>query len=72
MMITGDQVTLNSADSVEESEGFFPLEYIHSLDIPGMPPHELRLKKGCPVILLRNLDPEKGLCNGLRYKIDRS
>lgn len=31
-----------------------------------MSPHELVLKKDCPVILLRNIDPANGLCNGTR------
>lgn len=29
-------------------------------------PHKLTLKKGCPVMLLRNLDPKLGICNGTR------
>ena len=29
----------------------------------------LRLKKDCPVILLRNLDPHNSLCNGTRLVI---
>ena len=29
----------------------------------------LRLKVGCPVILLRNIDPANGLCNGTRLII---
>ena len=32
----------------------------------GFPPHKLLLKKNCPVMLLRNVDPSKGLCNGTR------
>jgi ATP-dependent DNA helicase PIF1 len=32
----------------------------------GIPPHVLKLKISCPVILLRNLDPANGLCNGTR------
>ncbi|KAL4554228.1 hypothetical protein LXL04_039659 [Taraxacum kok-saghyz] len=32
----------------------------------GLPPHYLRLKIGCPIILLRNIDPSNGLCNGTR------
>ena len=31
-----------------------------------MSPHELVLKVNCPVILLRNLDPTSGFCNGTR------
>jgi hypothetical protein len=34
-----------------------------------MPLHSTTLKVGCPVILLRNLDPSTGLCNGTRMII---
>jgi hypothetical protein len=30
--------------------------------ISGLPPHKLPLKEGCPVVLLRKLDPKKRLC----------
>ena len=32
-------------------------------------PHELKLKINCPVILLRNLDPNNGLRNGTRLMV---
>ena len=32
----------------------------------GFPPHELKLKVNCPIILLRNINPSEGLCNGTR------
>ena len=32
----------------------------------GLPPHTLLLKRGIPIILLRNLNPYRGLCNGTR------
>ncbi|KAL4561807.1 hypothetical protein LXL04_033981 [Taraxacum kok-saghyz] len=32
----------------------------------GLPPHYLRLKIGCPIILLRDIDHSNGLCNGTR------
>ncbi|GBO28102.1 hypothetical protein AVEN_219901-1 [Araneus ventricosus] len=32
--------------------------------LQGMPPYALMLKKGVIVILLRNLNPKQGLCNG--------
>ena len=49
----------------------YPPEYLNNLDIPGLPPHRLRLKPFCPVILLRNLDPSVGLCNGTRLRVLR-
>jgi ATP-dependent DNA helicase PIF1 len=34
-----------------------------------MPPHELRVKVGAPIILLRNLNRKQGLMNGTRLVI---
>jgi ATP-dependent DNA helicase PIF1 len=34
-----------------------------------LPPNILRIKKNCPVILLLNLDPHNGLCNGTRLVV---
>ncbi|GFT05776.1 ATP-dependent DNA helicase [Trichonephila clavipes] len=49
----------------------FPFEFLNSLDILEMPPHNLRLKVGSIVILLRNLNPPTRLCNGTRLVIRR-
>ncbi len=56
-------------ESDQESAPPFPPEFLASLDFPSIPPSRLRLKVGCPVILLRNLFPERGLCNGTRLVI---
>ena len=42
----------------------YALEFLRSLQILGLPPGDLRLKVGVLIILLRNLNPSKGLCNG--------
>ena len=57
----------HSFDSAEDdTSNNFPDEFINSLNPSGLPPHRLRLKVGCPIILLRNVDPPNGLCNGTR------
>jgi len=63
-----------SADSIDQDEalteeGFemsYPMEYLNSLEFPGLPAHRLCLKVGVPIMLLRNLNQKEGLCNGTR------
>jgi len=58
----------HSADAVvDEQNGLaVPPEYLHTLLPTGLPPHTLVLKQGIPIMLLRNLNPYRGLCNGTR------
>ena len=42
------------------------VEFLNTLDPPNFPTYRLKLKKGMPLMLLRNLDPAQGLCNGTR------
>lgn len=64
----GQLKVYSSIDScVEDSQSHtFPVEFLNSLNLSGLPPHKLYLKLGMPVILLRNLSPQNGLCNGTR------
>jgi hypothetical protein len=44
----------------------YPSEFLNTLEVSGMPSHELLFKIGTLVMLLRNLNPSTGLCNGMR------
>jgi hypothetical protein len=68
--LPGDEREYKSIDSVStEDEQTFGEEYLNSLDVNGVPPHKLRLKVGAPIILLRNINPIQGLCNGTRLQV---
>ncbi|CAF1945400.1 BnaC07g00020D [Brassica napus] len=45
------------------------LDFLNRIKASGLPNHSLRLKVGCPVMLLRNIDPVGGLMNGTRLQI---
>lgn len=57
---------------VEDGVDFpVPIDYINAMTPTGMPPHELKLKIGATVMLLRNIDLEIGMCNGARCTVLR-
>nr|GEY78911.1 hypothetical protein [Tanacetum cinerariifolium] len=63
----GEEKVYYSFDEAEDdTHNYYPLEFLNSLNVSGLPPHHLCLKIGCQIILLRNLDPANGLCNGTR------
>ena len=73
----GEKEVLLSADSVQfddpgmnELQPYAP-EYLNSLVLSSLPLAHLGLKVKCPVMLLRNLDPLKGLCNGTRLRVSQ-
>jgi hypothetical protein len=76
--MAGAERTYFSADNVIHEDGAdgdaqdgFPVEFLRSLNSAGLPPGELALKAGCPLILLRNLAPSQELCNGTRMVLLR-
>ncbi|KAH7522014.1 hypothetical protein FEM48_Zijuj07G0093000 [Ziziphus jujuba var. spinosa] len=63
----GDTITYYSYDEcLDKSQQDIHEDFLNMLVPNGFPPHELRLKVNCPVILLRNINPSEGLCNGTR------
>ena len=64
----GQPVVLTSSDEVINPDDLqrYNTEYLNTLTPSGMPSHRLFLKEGMPLMLLRNLNPKMGLCNGTR------
>ena len=66
--LPGDESTYYSIDVMESDEAI-PVEFLNSLKIGGFPNHELRIKLGCIVMCLRNIN--EVLRNGTRLRITR-
>ncbi|XP_021953009.1 uncharacterized protein LOC110849854 [Folsomia candida] len=73
-ILEGNSVTYCSTDSVDdesaEDRQHYPVEFLNGLTPSGMPVHKLNLKKGSNIMLLRNLNTKRGLCNGTRLIVE--
>ncbi|XP_058211398.1 uncharacterized protein LOC131323562 [Rhododendron vialii] len=74
----GEAFTYLAADKICEEDEIdwtitnrYPNEFLNSLDPPGLPPFKVELKVGCSIMLLRNIAPKAGLCNGTRLMVVR-
>lgn len=66
-LMPGETHTYLSVDSsiTETDMGNFPTEFLNKQESGSLPPHKLILKKGAPVIVIRNINPPH-LVNGTR------
>lgn len=73
--LQGNLHTLDSADRILEETAashrldFLPSEFLRTLETASLASAQLRLKLGAPVMLLRNLTPPEGMCNGTRLRL---
>jgi ATP-dependent DNA helicase PIF1 len=69
-MMPGESITYNAVDCIPDEDSddaaCYTPEFLNSLSPNGLPPYQLELKVGQPIILLRNIHPARGLCNGTR------
>jgi len=75
-MIPGEKKTYLSVDSpstqdenINSPDQILTPEFLNTVKSSGLPNHELNLKVGVPIMLLRNIDQPLGLCNGTRLII---
>ncbi|CAO2191689.1 unnamed protein product [Urochloa humidicola] len=71
--IASEEMSYYSCDTIDDTianyctvESLYPTEFLNTICNSSLPDHHLQLKVGVPIMLLRNLDPSKGLCNGTR------
>ena len=73
--LPGEEFLYVSADffgaDCQEDAATYPPELLNKLQPPGMARHELKLKVGAPIILLRNLNRTEGLMNGTRLLVTK-
>ena len=64
--LPGEALIQSSADSTSDprDSNRFPVKFLNKLTPAGHPPHHLYMKKCLVHMLLRNISPKKGLCNG--------
>jgi hypothetical protein len=70
-LLSADKLMLHDEEGSVTSrwdEEIISVEFLNSLTFSGVPPHELQLKPGTPLISLRNLNIGEGLCNGTKLE----
>ena len=69
LMPTEEIISYSSDRVTTDEEDDIPTEFLNTLDISGLPKHELILKRGMPVLLMRNL--RKNLPNGTKLIVEK-
>jgi PIF1-like helicase/Helitron helicase-like domain at N-terminus/Helicase len=69
--LPGDEFLSFSTDRFcdEQQEDLMSNSVLNSFNPPTFPNHIIRLKPGCIMMLIRNINVSGGLCNGTRLKI---
>ncbi|GJZ16315.1 DNA helicase [Tanacetum coccineum] len=70
-----DYKSLDEADPLRNDRGevelLYSMEYLNTLPILGFPPHELEHKVGAPIMTLRSVNLQGGLCIGTRMTVKK-
>lgn len=71
--ISGEAREYFSVDTVvgdsDEEQLLYEAEFLNAQNCSGIPPHKLTLKIGTPIMMMRNLNSDLGLCNGTRLRV---
>ena len=69
--LPGEPIVSKSIDCVVDEDDItrYPIEFLNDINLSGLPPHILTIKKFCVIMLMRNLNQKRGHCNGTRYMV---
>ncbi|XP_010456594.1 PREDICTED: uncharacterized protein LOC104738054 [Camelina sativa] len=73
--LEGEERIYLSSDSIDPSNlrsttnPVLTPKFLNNIKVSRIPNHRIRLKVGCPIMLLRNIDARGGLMNGTRLQI---
>ncbi|OWZ20553.1 Helitron helicase [Phytophthora megakarya] len=69
--LTGDTKEYLSVERLERvaDPNMFEQEFLKSLNFSGIPPDRIVLKVETPIIMIRNLNSDVGMCNGTRLRV---
>ncbi|KAK9057542.1 hypothetical protein SSX86_022378 [Deinandra increscens subsp. villosa] len=70
-LLSADEIC-ESTNNIEDMRAMYFVEFLNTFQFLGIPNHVLQLKVGAPVLLLRNINLEKGLCNGTRLVVTQT
>ena len=70
-LISADKADCSDEENSDNEVYRASTEYLQMLSPGSFPPAKLIQKVGCVVMLLRNLDSQRGLCNGTRLIVKR-
>jgi hypothetical protein len=64
-LLSTDRYVCGSSSEVQ-----LPPDILNDIEDNGFPSHSIKVKEGCIILLMRNMDVAGGLCNGTRLRID--
>jgi len=66
--LSSDSVCRSGENSYVQSE-WFTTGFLNGITTFGISNHWLKLRVGCPIMLMRNINQANGLCNGKKLKV---
>ncbi|EOA18382.1 hypothetical protein CARUB_v10006913mg [Capsella rubella] len=69
LMLSALNDSIDPQDKRSQKNPVYSPDFLNTIKVSGLPYHRLRLKIGCPIMLMRNIDPHGGLMNGTRLQI---